>query len=331
MRPLRLIAAGTVLLAACAVHAGLVTTEEGGRQRKALAALKQSLEAESSAAGKLALIGRALKDEPDVDVRRRMLDLAEAIDAPELDGLLVSVLSSDPDSMLRSAVATTIGHRSGQACIEALVHAAKSDPTTSYQADCMAGMGNARRSAMLALGEMAVRFPASAKRIAHALSEMPDPPQEPDVRRQALYQATRDPELLKPFLERLRSDDAKTRERGVVAFRFFRLRQAPPELVRTLGDPSFGVRSWTALVLGEIGDPATVKPLMAAAGDVDLDSPTRCNAIASLGRMKAKESADLLERLTRDPEPNVPGVAAVALYRVTGRKVAQFPEGYNAD
>jgi hypothetical protein len=32
-----------------------------------------------------------------------------------------------------------------------------------------------------------------------------------------------------------------------------------------------------------------------------------------------------------DPEPVIQTCAAIALYRITGKKVKQFPEGYNAD
>ena len=116
-----------------------------------------------------------------------------------------------------------------------------------------------------------------------------------------------------------------------MAFGFLNVHKAPPELLKTLDDPAAEVRGEAALVLGEIGDPQTVPQLMAAAGNRSLDAATRCNAIYGLGRMKAAAAAALMEKLLDDPEPAVPGNAAIALYQITGRKVKQFPEGYNAD
>jgi hypothetical protein len=47
--------------------------------------------------------------------------------------------------------------------------------------------------------------------------------------------------------------------------------------------------------------------------------------------MKTPAAAGLMEKLLTDAEPAVPGNAAVALYRITGKKVKEFPKGYNAD
>jgi HEAT repeat protein len=158
-----------------------------------------------------------------------------------------------------------------------------------------------------------------------------DPESLADARAQALYQVTRDEKLLAPFLERLRSKDAKVRESGAVAFRFFKLKVAPPELVKALRDADAGVRSWVGLVLGEIGDPKTVPALMAVAGDPAQDAGVRCNTIHSLGRMKAAAATRLMRKLLADEKEAVQVQAAIALYRLTGEKVKPFPAGYKAD
>jgi HEAT repeat protein len=115
----------------------------------------------------------------------------------------------------------------------------------------------------------------------------------------------------------------------VVAFRFLGLKKAPVEVVRALEDSSRDVRRWAALVLGEIGDPKSVEPLMATAADVKAERGLRADAIYALGRMRAKPAADLIEKLL--PDPAFSAQAAVALYRITGKKVKEFPPGYNTD
>jgi hypothetical protein len=155
----------------------------------------------------------------------------------------------------------------------------------------IASQSSARRAATFAIAELAARHPAIAKdavdrlRAIDAVQDAPDNEQLPDARAQAIYQITRDAALLEPFLKRLKSDDPKVRESGVVAFRFFKLTEAPAELVATLKDPDVEVRRWAALVLGEIGDPKTVEALKAAAADED--NFVRANIQYSLKKMKA--------------------------------------------
>jgi len=197
------------------------------------------------------------------------------------------------------------------------------------------GNSSARRSATFAIAELALRHPKLADKAADELRALPareDPKDNEsldDARRQALYQVTRDESLLKPFFERLKSEDAKVRMDGANAFQFLKLKKAPPELVAALNDEDAGVRSNVALVLGGIGDPKTVEPLMAIAADAEAERGPRANAIYSLGQMRAKRAADLMEKLLADP--SVATNAAVSLYRITGKKVKEFPEGYNAD
>jgi HEAT repeat protein len=202
---------------------------------------------------------------------------------------------------------------------------------------CIGWTGSARRAATFAIAELAARHPKLADKAAAALRDLTVPPDLKDdesladARDQALYQITRDEKLVRPFLERLRSKDAKVRESGVVAFRFLKLKVAPPELVAALDDADAGVRSWAGLVLGEVGDPKTVPALMAVAGDAKKDAGLRCNAVASLGRMKAAAATDQMRKLLADESEAVRVQAAIALYRLTGEKVKQFPAGYNAD
>jgi HEAT repeat protein len=210
-------------------------------------------------------------------------------------------------------------------------------PTTDLRIGDVGGRSSARRAATFALAELAARFPKVADdavaqlRALPAVEDAKDNEGLADARVQALYQITRDNALLKPFHERLKSSDAKERERGVIAFRFLKLKAAPAALVNALKDASAGVRSWSALVLGEVGDPKTADVLLRVAGDTKEEAGVRCNAIGALGRMKVASAAELMEKLLTDPSPVVQANAAIALYRITGKKVKQFPEGYRAD
>jgi HEAT repeat protein len=109
------------------------------------------------------------------------------------------------------------------------------------------------------------------------------------------------------------------------------LKQAPLEIVNTLKDADADVRSWSALVLGEIGDPKTAPGLIAAAANTREDNSVRCNAIQALGRMKSAEATESIEKLLKDPNPSVQANAAICWYRLTGKKVEQFPNGSSAD
>jgi HEAT repeat protein len=201
----------------------------------------------------------------------------------------------------------------------------------------MRGQSNARRSAIFAIAELASRFPKLAGKAATNLRslQVKEDPQVhdnlADAKNQALYQVTHEEALIAPFFERLKSKEAKERVNGIVAFRFFKLNKAPDEVVNTLKDSCLEVRSWTALVLGEIGDPRTVDVLMTTANNAKEDIGVRCNAIDSIGRMKIPATGDQIEKLLMDTDQRVQTSAAIAFYRITGKKVKQFPDGYNAD
>ena len=102
-------------------------------------------------------------------------------------------------------------------------------------------------------------------------------------------------------------------------------------MVAALDDADAGVRSWAALTVGEIGDPKTIPLLTALAGDIKKDVGERCNAIHALGRIKVVAATALMRTLLIDESESVQIQAAIALYRIAGEKVKQFPAGYNAD
>jgi HEAT repeat protein len=278
-----------------------------------------------------------MRDERDVNLRRRVLDTATQIRGPDLEKFLTNLLTSEEDAGLRSQAATTLGQIGSEKCLTTLARVARSDRTTRVQIGDIVGESSARRAATFAIAELVRRFPKLADEAAGKLRALPavedvkDNESLADARAQALYQITRDKALLKPFQERLRSKDAKERERGVIAFQFLGLKEAPAEVVKALKDTNSGVRSWSALVLGRIGDPKTGAALMTIAGDAKEEASVRCNAIFALGHMKVAAAADLMEKLLLDPSPSVQTNAAIALYRITGKKVKEFPKGYRVD
>jgi HEAT repeat protein len=314
-----------------------VTKDEGRRQKQVMERLEQALADETTDAGKFAVISRVMADEPNVVLRGRILEMATGIPGAALESFLTRLLETEEDAGVRSQAAKMLGRTGSEKSLGVLSKVAASDRTTSVQVGDFGGSLSARRAAIFAIAELAGRLPKIKDQAAAELRALPpvaagrDDESVGDARVQALYQITRDAALLKPFYERLQSVDADERVRGVVAFRFLKMKEAPLEVVQALNDASPDVRSWTALVLGEIGDSKTGPALMAVAADAREAAGPRCNAIGSLGRMRYAAAADLMERLLTDPEPAVPGNAAVALYRITGKKVKQFPEGYRTD
>ena len=317
--------------------AGPPLREEGERREKLTAELKQSLAAETTVAGKVTILASAMKAEPSSDVRRVVLDHVPTVTGPELDAFLSDVLTNDPDAGIRSRAAIVMGKLGSDKCLMTLTRAAAMDRTTTIQMGCIRGQSSARRQATFAIPQLARRFPKlveSATDQVRALAPAVDP-KDPeslaDARIQALYQLTRDETLLKPFYDRMQSDDTRTRETGVIAFRFLDRKTAPPELIAALQDKDEGVRAWTTLVLGEIADPKTIPLLLTIANDAKETEKGRCGAIGSLGRMKALPAADSMRKLLLDPSESIQTSAAIALYQITGEKVKQYPKGYRAD
>jgi len=340
MRDATRLATVTLLLIIAMPHqspAGPITREESQRQGEVLEQLNKALGTATTASAKFAEIARAMKDERNVNLRRRILEIATQFPGPDLESFLTGLLTRDEDAGIRGQAATTLGRVGSEKCLTTLVQVATNDRTTSIQIGDIGGQSSARRAATFAIAELARRFPKLANEAAGKLRALPvadnvkDNDQLADTRIQALYQITHDDALLKPFHEQLKSKDARDRVHGVVAFRFLKLKEAPVEIVNALKDPDTDVRRWSALVLGEIGDPKSATSLTTIADDTKEEALVRCNAIAALGRMKAPEAAKLMEKLLADPSPQVQTNAAVALYRITGKKVKQFPEGYRAD
>jgi HEAT repeat protein len=324
-------------LAAGPVWGGPPTREEGERRQALVTHLKAVVAGESSVGEKADALSRAYKAEPNPDIRRVIFEYIPTPPDAATDRFLADALAKDADAGIRSLAAKALGTHGTDQCLPALAKAAATDQITDAQVGCMVGRGTARRAATFAVADLAARYPKLADKATTALREFKpaDDPKDTeslaDARAQALYQITRDEKLLTPFLERLQSKDAKVREGGVVAFRFFKLKVAPPELVKALSDSDASVRLWTGLVLGEIADPKTVPVLMKVAGDTKQDVGVRCNVIGSLGRMRAADTTDLMRKLLADDSQAVQTQAAIALYRLTGEKVTQFPKGYKAD
>lgn len=315
--------------------AGPVSREEAARQTAVLGQLEKSLAAASKPADKFAIVAGVMSAERDANFRRRVLAIAAEIPGPEREALLISVLTTDEDAGLRSEAATLLGKVGSERCLAVLATAAQFDRTTQILIGDVGGRSSARRSATFALARLAERHPKIGEEAATALRKLPDR-HEPkdneslaDARLQALYQVTRDESLLKPFFSRLKSDDPEQRRDGVNAFQFLKLKIAPPEVIAALQDPDAGVRGNAALVLGEIKDPKSVEALLAIAADTKADRPSRVTAVTALGQMRTAPAGPLMEKLLDDPA--VSTNAAIALYRITGRKVRQFPEGYDAD
>jgi HEAT repeat protein len=333
--PSALLLLGMAMAGSCL--AGPISGEEAKRQNRVLEQLKKSLGEETTDAAKFTVITRVMKEERNADLRRRILSIATQIPGSDLEKFLLSTLNNDEDAGLRGQAATTLGLVGSEKCLAPLAHTAGNDPTTGVQMGDVGGQSSARRPATFAIAELAARFPKLADEAADKLralkvaDDAKDNEGLADARAQALYQITRDDALLKPFRERLQSKDVKERERGVVAFQYFKLKEAPPEIVNALKDTNSGVRSWAALVLGRIGDTKTGAVLMAVAADSKEDTSVRCNAIGSLGYVKAADAAELMEKLLNDPADIIQANAAITLYRITGKKVKQFPEGYKVD
>jgi len=237
--------------------------------------------------------------------------------------------------MVRADAAKLLGKSGSEAALAPLSETAAADKITIGMRGDVGGDGTARRAAIFALAELGRRLPDAAKPAIDALRKLPAANDADkrlfneglgDARAQALYQLTREPELLEPFLERLQSEDVNTRVAGVVAFQYFNLSEAPAPLLKLAHDPSLEVRSWVMLVLGRIGDAKTVPLLIESAKDAKVDRGVRCNAIGSLGQMRAADAKAVMEQLLSDEDVRVN--AAIALSQITGKRHPLVPEGY---
>lgn len=132
------------------------------------------------------------------------------------------------------------------------------------------------------------------------------------------------------LLESLASSDPEERIRGVTGFSLVKPPHAPRPLVQALtNDPSPQVRSWAALVLGEIGDEATIPVLIGVAQDKAQGLAPRASAVQALGQMRAKAAAAVLPPLFEEDDLKVN--AAIAWSKITGQRHPLVPEGYRLD
>jgi HEAT repeat protein len=339
MRLLTLVMTCLALLAlAPKAPAQMLTSEAAARRATILTAAQSAISGKGSDDSAMDELRSAMKQAATLwDTRRELLKLAAQRPGKALDAFLSEVLVSDSDSGVRGVAATSLGHLGAAEVLPALLNAAATDrKTPMMMGDVGSGSVSARRQAIFAVAELAGRFPAIQAKTVEGLRALTIPQDFEnehlsDVRQQTLFQITKDREILKPFLKKLTDPDKKVREDAVVAFRFFKLDKAPAELVAALKDSERDVRSWTATVLGEIADPQTIDVLKATAADTHEDQRVRANAIQSIGLMKRPETASFVEGLIADPDLTIRSLAAVAFYRITGKRVKEFPEGYNAD
>lgn len=118
-------------------------------------------------------------------------------------------------------------------------------------------------------------------------------------------------ELVRAALEPIDSGArAEVRRRGAAAV---------PALVRALADRGCAGRPRAASLLGELGDPAAVPPLIEALGDEAEVARWAANALGNLGDARA---VDPLIRALHHPEPGVREYAAAALGALGERRAA---------
>ncbi len=321
------LAAVLFALSSAKLVAQLMSTETWARIQAEIAAVKSSLASHRTASDKIHFLSSALDRSSSVHVGEKILELAEQVGGPDLETLLIRVVQGSAEVRLRVIAVQKLVQYGTPSCIQPLLKCAEKDPTGPYQIDCMRSHRNARRDAYFALAEIGLRLKEERKRIADAIQELPVTSEDlNDPKIQTLYILTGNADLLRPFYSRLVSPDPKTRKRGVVAFRFLKLRTAPEELTALIHDKSKEVRSWVALVLGEIGDPQTVPLLIEVAEDNSMDHNTRCNAIHSLGRMRAKDAESVLRQLLSDDKVQVN--AAISISQITGKRHPLVPKDY---
>jgi HEAT repeat protein len=309
------------------------TAEMGVDERARIEAESESigsaLQAQDAPAAKHLVLRTAFAKSANAYVKKEILAMAESLGGNELEPFLLSVLQ-DSDVRLRIIAVDSISRHGTSNAIQPLLRCADNDPEGESGWGCVRSQVTARREACFALAEIGLRYPMARSEIAKALSDLPVKADDlNDSKIQALYVLTQDRTLITPFYDRLKNTDAKERTRGVVSFRLLKLNRAPNELVGLISDPSDDVRSWVALVLGEIGDTNTVPILLKAAQDPTLDRPTRCNAIHSLGQMHAKTAETALSELLNDESVSVN--AAIALSRITGQRHPLVPQGYKIE
>lgn len=323
----------SVAVLLCALHgaslmAQLLSDQEMSVTRSEIGRIRASLDRYSEGSGKIRFLQGTLTQTTNSAVRQEVLRMGEAVGGDDFEQLLIEVVGADWDVDLRISAVTLLARWGTSRSIQPLLDCARSDATGEFRRGCTVGRTNARGYAYFALAELGLRLPSERERLAEAVRASPITC-DADTQTMVLYMLTGEERLLRPFYERLASVDPKTRISGVVAFRFLKLTRAPKELTQLIQDSDPEVRMWVALVLGEIGDAETVRVLMDAANNKQMDRGTRCNAIYSLGRMRASDATALLQRLLLDKDVNVN--AAIALSQITGERHPLVPSDYRLD
>lgn len=321
----------TVLQALCVrSFSRPMSAEVRARIQAEVDSVRESLKQHEGASEKMRFLRLTYQKTDSPYVKREVLEIVAGLDTPELEPFLIRVVQKDSDVRLRMIAVGKLAKHGTATAVEPLLNCAENDPVGQAGWDCIRYRTTARRKAYFALAEIGLRHPAARESVAKAVAKLRVTADElNDPKAQALYILTRDKDLVKPFFERLKDSDPKTRVRGVVAFRFLKLTRAPAELVELTDDPSRDVRSWVALVLGEIEDPETIPILIETAKDRQEDRGVRCNAIGSLGRMRAKQAEARMKELLDDESVKVN--AAIALSKITGKRHPLVPEGYRLD
>src|SRR4051794_32294094 len=77
--------------------AGPPSREQSDHQNQVIADLKKSLESKTDDAARFAAITQTLSNEPEVELRRRILTLAASISAPDRETFLITRLAEEQD------------------------------------------------------------------------------------------------------------------------------------------------------------------------------------------------------------------------------------------
>lgn len=294
--------------------------------------VRQALKVPNEPAAQRKILEKALAKEDIHEARRGLVPLVTQLAATEQEPFLIGILSKKTQRDVWDLSVTRLNTQGTPKAIRELLRCSTAVPEKDLRWPTARSVILAHREAIFALAEIGQRHPAARKEIVEALSALKaSEPVMSDPRRQALYLLTKDRSYLKPFFKRLKSSDPEVRRDGVVAFRFLKLTVPPVEIVRALEDPNVRVRSWSALVLGEIGDPDSVEVLLRSAENEKEERSVRANAIAAIGRIgpAAREAVPHLKKFIPNEDLNVN--AAIALSRITGVRHRLVPEGYSID
>ena len=130
------------------------------------------------------------------------------------------------------------------------------------------------------------------------------------------------PEAYVPEItEWLRNDqDALARNASMEMFRGMGSGALGP-LLSLLGDPDADVRIFSANVLGDLQEPASLEALGSALRDPD--GNVRTAAVEAIGKIGVEKAVDLLSEAASDPEPWVLMAAVEAMGKIGGEKALE--------